>query len=97
MTNERALEINGALVACAVAAMNGQDIPTLPDATLPEMCEASRIVTALRSDNTTYIHCDDRIIAALYAHQHFGGPGGLLHALGYELKKRTTVTKRGGR
>lgn len=99
MTLERAHEINGQCVR--VAAECGGLVPPLPsgpaklpDVSLEEMLLAARIVSA--EDDATrgrpgpreiHVVCDPRIIAAVYAFEHYeSDPRRLLEALGFSAR-----------
>lgn len=107
MTIERAREITTAVfVHCVhhLVARPGEAQPPLPDCSLEEMLVANRLVSEAgptetkNEDGSTSRHIqmtvDPRGIAAHYALAHWRGVGGLLDALGFELKRGTRVMKK---
>lgn len=73
MTEEQAKEI---VVDCVSNALYGQDwmknkpTPSLAKYSLSELVEANHIVRDIQDDSRLWVHCDDRIIAALYTIYH---------------------------
>lgn len=92
MTLEEATAINAQLVRNRFAILMGEEYVPLPDCSLEEMLQATRMVREAgperQEDGKTrrYATVDPRGIAASYAFEKYGrNPGNLLEALGFEF------------
>ena len=96
MTVEQACEIHVAMIRavmpfCGVP-FDGERT-SLPDVSLAEMLEATRIIGEQPDERLPdgtrrmKVTADPRLIAAVYAHEHYGGIYGLIEALGYEFRQ----------
>ena len=107
MTIEEAREITAAVFAHCVhhlMARPGDKQPPLPDCSLADMLDANRMVTdgpperVMGDDGKMRTRIpmtvDPRSIAAHYALANWGGPAGLLDALGFQLKRGTRIAKK---
>lgn len=66
--------IVGELLHFASANLFGEpatEIPACAKLTLAELVEANRVVREHREDGKIHMHCDDRIVAAMYAAWHY--------------------------
>ncbi len=107
MTIEKAREITAAVFAHCVhnlMARPGEAQPPLPDCSLEEMLVANRLVEEAGAQETRnedgsvtrhiQMRVDPRGVAAHYALAKWRGVGGLLDALGFELKRGTRVMRK---
>ena len=96
MTIEEARKITGAcgmLHFWYLGLSEQKTPPALPDRTLEELCIANRMVreagpTPIEGGGyQVHCHCDERLIAAMFARQHYRhDPKSVLQAMGWDLK-----------
>jgi len=98
MNLDRAKELTAACVNAYMPIILGGERKPLPDVPLADLLEANRVVSDApreqredeegRTVTVLLTTVDDRLVAAMYALQHCGGPGRLLDALGYSVEEQ---------